>query len=333
MASHQDTSDTGSLAIFSRASQMLAEADTIQKAKELKSLALTAADWARRKGMGEEAIQHCRSYALDAERKMGQMLAATERAKGTDKAGKTRIDGTRKVPSIAPLTLADIGISKNESSLAQSLAEMPSEKFDEIKTGKVTKARAIKAVRKLKSKAEQVRKIKAYAPPEGKFSVIVADPPWSYSARAEDDTHRAANPYPSMTIKQIIDMPLADNALDDSILWLWTTNAFMVEAHTVAHSWGFQVKTILTWAKNRMGLGDWLRGQTEHCLMCVKGKPVVTLTNQTTLLNGPMRQHSRKPDEFYAMVETLCPGSKCEFFSREKRKGWTTFGAEAGTIR
>lgn len=315
---------------------MLAEADTIQKAKELKSLALTAADWARRKGMGEEAIQHCRSYALDAERKMGQLLAATERAKGTKGQlhGKSSSGSTRRAPpERKEPTLADLGISKKESSSAQALAEMPTEKFDEIKKGRVTKTRAIKAVRKSKTKAEQVRKIKAYAPPEGKFSVIVADPPWSYSARADDDTHRAANPYPSMTIKQIIDMPLANNALDDSILWLWTTNAFMVEAHTVAHSWGFQVKTILTWAKNRMGLGDWLRGQTEHCLMCVKGNPVVTLTNQTTLLNGPMRQHSRKPDEFYAMVETLCPGSKCEFFSREKRKGWTTFGAEAGTIR
>ena len=71
-----------SVIIFSRAAEMLAEADTIQKAKELKSLALTAADWARRKNLGEKAVQHCRSYALEAERRLGQLLLQTDRAKG-----------------------------------------------------------------------------------------------------------------------------------------------------------------------------------------------------------------------------------------------------------
>ncbi|MGA2513319.1 MAG: MT-A70 family methyltransferase, partial [Candidatus Limnocylindrales bacterium] len=92
---------------------------------------------------------------------------------------------------------------------------------------------------------------------------------------------------------------------------------------------GFEPKTILTWAKDRMGTGDWLRGQTEHCLMCVRGHPTVTLTNQTTLLHGPMREHSRKPDEFFTLVESLCPGSKLELFAREARPGWAAWGAEA----
>jgi putative hemolysin len=74
--------EVNSLIIFTKASLMLAEADTIQKAKELKNLALTAADWAKRKGMGEEAIQYCRGYALEAERKMGEMLEETERNPG-----------------------------------------------------------------------------------------------------------------------------------------------------------------------------------------------------------------------------------------------------------
>ena len=74
--------ETNSLVIFSKAALMLAEADTIQKAHELKNLALTAADFAKRKGMGEEAIKHCRSYALEAERKMGEMLIQTERDRG-----------------------------------------------------------------------------------------------------------------------------------------------------------------------------------------------------------------------------------------------------------
>jgi N6-adenosine-specific RNA methylase IME4 len=145
-----------------------------------------------------------------------------------------------------------------------------------------------------------------------------------------DPTHRGTCPYPSMPVDDIMAMPVQDRTCENAILWLWTTNAFMVQAHNVAVAWGFTVKTILTWVKNKIGTGDWLRGQTEHCLMCVRGKPVVELTNQTTVLHGPLREHSRKPDEFYAMVETLCPGSKCDLFSRQERTGWVSFGAEVG---
>jgi ATP/maltotriose-dependent transcriptional regulator MalT len=81
---------------------MLAEADTIQKAKELKNLALTAADWAKRKGMGEEAIQYARSYALEAERKLGKMLKQTERADGGD-AQRTRLHCVTELPPTHPI--------------------------------------------------------------------------------------------------------------------------------------------------------------------------------------------------------------------------------------
>lgn len=164
--------------------------------------------------------------------------------------------------------------------------------------------------------------------PEGPFRVIVADPPWQYDKRAEDATHRGANPYPSMTTDQICALPVGARAHDDAVLWLWTTNAFMRDAFRVLDAWGFKEKTILTWVKDRMGMGDWLRGQTEHCLMAVRGKPVVTLTNQTTVLDARLREHSRKPDEFYALVEKLCHGSKLEIFAREARAGWDVWGAE-----
>ena len=77
------------------------------------------------------------------------------------------------------------------------------------------------------------------------------------------------------------------------------------------------------------GVGDWLRGQTEHCLLAVRGKPIVQLTNQTTVLYGKAREHSRKPDEFYQLVEALCPATdRRELFAREKRAGWVTDAAE-----
>jgi len=132
-----ESQEISSVAIFEKASLMLSEADTIQKTKELKSLFLTAADWAKRKGLGEEAIKYAKSYALEAERKMGVMLKETERAKGTvlsgkDKGGNYRRshDETTETP-----TLSDLGLTKRESSNAQFLASIPEEKFEDIKNG------------------------------------------------------------------------------------------------------------------------------------------------------------------------------------------------------
>jgi N6-adenosine-specific RNA methylase IME4 len=118
-------------------------------------------------------------------------------------------------------------------------------------------------------------------------------------------------------------------AHDDAILWLWTTNAYMREAFGVLDAWGFENKTILTWVKNRIGTGDWLRGQTEHCLLAVRGKPTVQLSDQTTALGAPAGAHSAKPDAFYEMVEALCPAPRyAELFQRTPRPNWDGHGDE-----
>jgi N6-adenosine-specific RNA methylase IME4 len=193
-------------------------------------------------------------------------------------------------------------------------------------------AKTLKEAAQKATKAEVVARIQAEPQPmpRGPFRVIVCDPPWQYDKRADDGTHRAANPYPSMSTDEIC--ALADRvkavAHEDCILWLWTTNAFMRDAFRVLDAWGFQEKTILTWGKNRMGTGDWLRGMTEHCIMAARGKPERTLSNQTTLLMGDMREHSRKPESFYQLVQSVCPGSRLEMFAREKRPTWSAWGAE-----
>lgn len=222
-------------------------------------------------------------------------------------------------------------------SAAAQLASLDTQMQDEIiaqgKKTAVAEANAIRAEKQKKKrveKAETVRKIvsESLAFPEGPFRVLVVDPPWKYDARAEDDSHRARNPYPDMTIDEIKRLPVASLSHKDAVLWLWTTNAFLRDAFDIAAAWDFTPKTVLTWDKETLGLGDWLRNVTEHCLLCVKGKPVVTLTNQTTLIREKRRQHSRKPEGFYAMVETLCHGNRVELFSREGRDGWSAWGAE-----
>jgi len=182
-------------------------------------------------------------------------------------------------------------------------------------------------------KKDQIRqKIAAQPAPdtdEGPFDVLLVDVPWKYDKRPTDPTQRGQTPYPPMTIEEIIAFSLpSKRAKADSILWFWTTNAHMHEAYHIIDAWGFSPRTILTWVKNKMGTGDWLRGKTEHCIMAIRGKPFVELTNQTTILEGKVREHSRKPDEFYEMVHLLCPGSKVEFFGREQREGIVVVGVE-----
>ncbi|HEY7309552.1 MAG TPA: MT-A70 family methyltransferase [Gemmataceae bacterium] len=179
-------------------------------------------------------------------------------------------------------------------------------------------------------KLQAVAQIAAEPPPlpDGPFRVIVIDPPWHYEKRSEDVSQRGAIPYPSMSLDEIAALPIASMAAEDGTLWLWTTNAHLFDCPQLLSAWGFTHKTVLTWGKDRMGCGDWLRGQTEHCILAVRGQPVVELTNQTTLLTAPVREHSRKPEEFYQLVEALCPGSKVELFQRAPRLGWIGHGNE-----
>lgn len=208
-----------------------------------------------------------------------------------------------------------------------ALSEEPPEKQHEIVDAGKVKGYAKR--RKKEANLEAIRN-NPEPPPEGPFDTIAIDPPWRYDTRADDDTHRGRNPYVDMSVDEIKALPVADLAHKDCVLFLWFTNAFVREALECLDAWGFTYKTFLTWDKVDMGVGDWLRNVTEHCFLAVRGKAVVDLTNQTTLIREKRREHSRKPEAFYKRVEELCPGSKLELFSRETRPGWQAWGSEKG---
>jgi N6-adenosine-specific RNA methylase IME4 len=119
----------------------------------------------------------------------------------------------------------------------------------------------------------------------------------------------------------------------DAILWLWCTNYHLIRyAAPVLDALGFAERSILTWVKNRFGTGDLLRSQTEHCVFALRGKPVVTLTNESTVLFAPPRPgNSAKPVEFYDLVERLCPAPRyLDIFSRYRHSAsWDCYGDEA----
>ena len=192
------------------------------------------------------------------------------------------------------------------------------------RTGKVNGA-FLDLQRQRKADAVEER-IASDAAPTGLYETIVVDPPWAYEREPAQAGLRAALDYPSMSMDELRGLQLP--AAADCVLWLWTTNAMMGEAWRLAEAWGFVPKTILTWDKVRLGLGFWLRNVTEHCILAVKGSPPVRLTAQTTLLKEERREHSRKPEAFYALVEGLCPGRRLEMFARQQRAGWDAHGIE-----
>jgi N6-adenosine-specific RNA methylase IME4 len=211
-------------------------------------------------------------------------------------------------------------------------AEAEPDKFAKLlatmnRTGRVN---GVHRMLKVAKQAEEIAAEPPLLPGRGPYRVITADPAWP-CARQDDPSHHGARPYPTMTIEEICAVDVASIAHTDCTLWLWTTNAEMRRAFVVLDAWGFQHRTILTWDKGKIGLGDWLRGQTEHCLMATRGKPIVTLSDQSTLLRAPGRAHSQKPSEFYDLVESLCPAPRyVDLFSRYRHSDkWDCHGNQA----
>jgi N6-adenosine-specific RNA methylase IME4 len=182
---------------------------------------------------------------------------------------------------------------------------------------------------------KQAEQIRAEPPPfpGNDYRAGVIDLPWPYELGDDDPSHRAVRPYPTMSIEEICKLPIGEIMHTDAVLWMWIPNWELVHgAHLdILRAWRFEPKTLLTWAKDKMGYGDWLRCQTEHAIMAVRGEPVVTLTNQTTLLHAPVRGHSVKPREFYDLVELLCPAPRyADLFSRYRHNDkWDCHGDEA----
>lgn len=173
-----------------------------------------------------------------------------------------------------------------------------------------------------------------------KFGTILADPPWRFANRTGKvaPEHRRLSRYKTMTIDDICDMPVSDVAADVAHLYLWVPNALAEDGFRVMKAWGFQYKTNLVWYKvrkdggpDRRGVGFYFRNVTEMVLFGVRGKNARTLAparRQENHMSTRKREHSRKPDELYPIIEACSRGPFLELFARHKRDGWTSWGDE-----
>ena len=173
------------------------------------------------------------------------------------------------------------------------------------------------------------------------FSTILADPPWQFQNRTGKvaPEHKRLNRYDTMTLDKICDLPIESVAADRSHLYLWVPNALLPDGLKVMEAWGFRYVSNIIWEKVRKdggpdgrGVGFYFRNVTEILLFGVRGKHARTLDpgrKQVNIIRSRKREHSRKPDEQYKIIEDCSWGPRIELFSRGKRKGWTVWGNQA----
>lgn len=171
------------------------------------------------------------------------------------------------------------------------------------------------------------------------YSTILADPPWQFQNRTGKmaPEHRRLLRYPTMELKEIMELPVSRLAAARSHLYLWVPNALLQEGLQVMEAWGFAYKSNLVWYKVRKdggpdgrGVGFYFRNVTELVLFGVRGgmRTLPPGRTQVNLFSTRKREHSRKPDEVYNLIESCSPGPYLELFARFRRPGWNQWGNE-----
>jgi N6-adenosine-specific RNA methylase IME4 len=174
----------------------------------------------------------------------------------------------------------------------------------------------------------------------GGFHTVLADPPWRFTNRTGKvaPEHRRLDRYDTMRTDEICEIPVATVLADAAHLYLWVPNALVSEGLLVMSAWSFVYKSMLVWHKVRKdggsdgrGVGFYFRNVTEPILFGVRGRLRTREAGrrQVNLLASRKREHSRKPDEQYAIIESCSPGPYLEMFARYPRNGWHTWGLEA----
>ena len=168
--------------------------------------------------------------------------------------------------------------------------------------------------------------------PKQKFQVIYADPPWSYNDKCDSGAIQSGGVdkhYPTMSINEICELPISDLAEDDSVLFLWTTSPLLEDSFLVINAWGFNYKASFIWDKIKHNMGHYNSVRHEFLLIATRGSCTPDNMKLFDSVQSIERsEHSKKPHEFYEIIETLYSGSKIELFARNIRDGWSSWGNE-----
>lgn len=326
------------LIVWNDAIKAIEEARTIDEIKDVRDKAEALRLYSKQAGETLEVQNAIAEIKIRAERKAGDLLDEMERSTVGD---NQHTAGSNTVLLPNKPTLADIGITKTQSSRWQKVASMPEKEFEEhvhetTKAGKeLTTAGVLKKVKKKKQeKRQEEKQEQAQDLPHGLYNVIYADPPWQYD---NTGVHGAADHhYPTMPLGEIcsllhgLQLQVAENA----VLFMWVTNPFLQDAFQVIEAWNFEYKTNVAWVKTNLvkpGSGFYVRGRHELLYICTKGSftPLDKHISPPigSVITADVLEHSRKPEEAYHIIERLYPDCNyIELFSRNQRDGWDMWG-------
>jgi len=288
-------------------------------------MAHAAQIYARRQQLGEEAMAYALAIKIEALRKLGEMLALTPKAKpGT----KPQFSSTLEPNSP---TLAELGIDRKVAMVAQQLAAMPVEAFEQVREGVASMSQAIQNIRREEVAADlsdiSKRKAKVLA---GLFDVIVVDPPWPMVKIERDVAPNQVDfDYPTMDEKELtaIKVPCADNCH----VWLWTTHKHLPMAFRLLEAWGLKYVCTFVWHKaggfQPFGLPQY---NCEFAIYARRGTPsFLDLKNFMVCFDAPRGAHSEKPEAFYDVLRRVTGGRRLDMFNRRQIVGFEGWGNEA----
>lgn len=301
-----------------------------------KSIADAAKEYLSKHEHYRDAASAMSEISARAARRGGEILSEID----FDKGG--RPSKNRSHDETGFQTLAELGISKSQSSRWQALAAIPEQTFEHHVATAVAKHQPV-IIKKLLSLAPTPTKAKRKEPAEvldepgsiiksldeiagQKFATIMADPPWAYgnqATRAATDNH-----YVTMSVADICAMPVAGLAAEDAQLHLWTTNGFLREAFDVIDAWGFSYRSCFVWCKPQLGIGNYWRVSHEFLLLGIRGSATFEDKSLKSWAELDRGKHSAKPESVRAMIETAFVGPRLELFGRIACPGWTVFGNE-----
>ena len=327
---------TRALARYDAACQAVAECKSVDEAKDIRDRAVAMAAYARQ-AKNKDLEADAAEIRTRAEIRLGEMIKAAKDAgqisEGRPKKLSNEDDSFR-------VTLEEAGISRDLSSRAQRLASLPNEQRERVvarmREAAAETTKAAKTVERELNNAEA--RSQAQPLPDGKYSVIYADPPWTFQVWSGEGKDRAAeNHYPTMTQAEIEALPVAELAADDCALFMWAVMPQLPEALAVIEAWGFEYKTCaFVWVKRTKdeqrfatGMGYWTRANAEVCLLATRGSPQRLNADVHQVIESPRMEHSRKPEEAAVRIMRLIGGPYIELFARAKREGWEAWGNQA----
>lgn len=230
--------------------------------------------------------------------------------------GLVSVSAAADVATLAPEDQSEV-VARGEREILLAAKEIRARKADDRRAERVAKIVEI-------SKGNGVMA-------QGSYPVIYCDPPWRYD-HIETESRAIENQYPTMSIDEIKGMALGDIAADDCVLFMWATSPKLAEAMEVLTAWGFVYRTCAVWDKQVIGMGYYFRQQHELLLVATKGNPVTPspANRPSSVVSVKRGEHSRKPDEFYTLIENMYPEfAKVELFARGSRAGWSAWGNQA----